>query len=491
MPQEAFVAFDLGAESGRAIVGTLRDGRLHLEEKHRFLNPTSRVSGHLHWNILAQWEELKTGLRKAAAESKGDFAGIGVDTWGVDFGFLAKNGELLGNPYVYRDSRTDGVMERMFARVPRGEIYQATGIQFMQLNSLVQVMAAREMQSPILDCADSMLFVPDLFNYFFTGQRKCEFSITTTSQMYDPRQKSWSIPMLQKLGLPTHFLGEIIPSGTLLGPLTADVQKECGVGAIPVIATACHDTASAVAAVPAEGQDWCYISSGTWSLMGVELPAPIINDKALKYNYTNEGGVGGSIRFLRNIMGMWPFQECRRHWLRQGEDYSYAALARMAAEARPFESILNLDHPPFLKPTDMPIKIEEYCRQTKQPVPHEKGHFVRAIFESLALSYRRTIEGLEDILGRKIKVIHIVGGGSQNELLNQMTADACGKTVIAGPIEATAAGNVLVQALAAGLVKDLAEIRSIVRASFEVKRYTPGDATGWDAAYTRFGELVR
>ena len=488
MPDTKFLAFDLGAESGRAIIGTLANGRLTLEEKHRFANPNGRINGHLHWDLLGQWEQLKAGLRKAAAGLSTPLAGIGVDTWGVDFGLIGRGGELLGNPYMYRDGRLDGIMERTFNRVQKDEIFKATGLQFLQFNSLFQLVAFREAGSPLLDVAETLLFMPDLFNYLFTGQRKNEFSIVSTSQMYDPIAKKWAGDLLKKLDLPAKILAEIVPSGTVLGNLSKDVAEECGVGPIPVIAPATHDTGSAVAAVPAEGADWCYISSGTWSLMGVELASPIINEKVARYNYTNEGGVGGSTRFLKNIAGMWPVQECRRHWLKEGSEHSYGELAKMAAEAKPFTAVLDLDYHPFLSPGEMPAKIDRFCRESKQASPSTKGEFVRTCLESLALTYRKTLEGLEDILGRKIGTIHIVGGGCQNELLNQMTADACARPVLAGPVEATAAGNLLVQATAVGQVKSLADLRAIVRNSFEVKRYEPRDTGKWDAAYGRYRE---
>jgi rhamnulokinase len=478
----------LGAESGRAIVGTFRHGHLTLEEKHRFPNPNGRINGHLHWNLLAQWEELKTGLRKVVADGV-QLAGLGIDTWGVDFGLVAKDGSILGNPYMYRDSRTDGVMDRTLQRVSRKEIFDATGIQFMQLNSLYQLIAWQEAQPRIVELADTLLFIPDLFNYLFTGLRKSEFSIATTSQMYDPRKKDWAWDLLKKLGLPARIFPPIVPMGTLLGPLLKEVADECGAPQVPVIAPGTHDTASAVAAVPAEGNDWCYISSGTWSLMGVEIPEPIINDKTLKYNYTNEGGVGGSIRLLKNIMGLWLVQECRRQWIREGREYTYAALAKMASESKPFGPLVNPDNLAFLSPGEMPRKIDDYCKKTNQPPPATTGEFVRCCLESLALAYRRTLDGLEDILGRKINIIHIVGGGSQNELLNQMTADACGKTVIAGPGEATASGNLLIQAMAMGDIETLAEARAIIRESFEVRQYEPKEGPKWATAYERFAGL--
>lgn len=489
MPATNLVAFDLGAESGRALLGRLQSGRLALTELHRFANTPGRMNGHLHWNLLALWQDLKTGLRKAA-EGGTALHGLGVDTWGVDFGLLGQEGELLGLPVCYRDSRTDGILERTFQRVDREQIFQATGIQFLQFNTLFQLLAMRECQSGLLETAQRLLFMPDLLHYLFTGIAGNEFSIATTSQMYDPHKKDWAWDLLRELNLPAHILGRILPSGSVLGPLSGDVAAECGVSAIPVITPASHDTASAVASVPAEGDDWCYISSGTWSLMGVELAAPIINNKSLRYNYTNEGGVGGSIRFLKNIMGLWLVQECRRHWIREGCEHSYADLTTMAAEAIPFIAIVDPDHQPFLSPGDMPIKIEQFCRRSRQPVPANRGEFVRTCLESLALAYRRTLDGLEDVLGRRIGTIHIVGGGCQNEMLNQMTADACGRPVIAGPVEATAIGNLLCQAMAIGQVKSLADARAIVRASFEVKQYEPRDNRQWQEAYSRFQAVL-
>src|SRR5450432_389097 len=347
-----FLAFDLGAESGRAVLGTLADGKLTLEEKHRFANPQGRINGRLVWNLVSQWEELKTGLKKTAGDVRGSggLAGIGVDTWGVEGGFVARSGEVLASPIAYRDSFTEGMMEKAFAIVSREKMYQQTGLQFMRLNTLFQLLAMKEHHSQILATAQTMLFMPDLFNYLFSGVRKSEQSITSTSQMYDPRKKTWALGMLAELGLPTNFLAEIVPSGTVLGPILPDVAAECGIDAMPVIAPGCHDTASAVAAVPAEGgDDWCYISSGTWSLMGVEIDESILSGKALQYNYTNEIGIGGKVRFLKNIMGLWLVQECRRHFQKQGHEHSYTELTSMAASARPFGTLIDPDYGPFLE----------------------------------------------------------------------------------------------------------------------------------------------
>lgn len=488
MSSTNLLAFDLGAESGRAVLGRLDTGRLALTELHRFANTPCRMNGHLHWNLPAIWENLKTGLRNASAAvgSGQSLHGLGIDTWGVDFGLIDRNGEILGLPICYRDSRTDGMMDKAFQQVPRDRVFQATGIQFMQFNTLFQLLAMRQCRSPMLDAAERLLMIPDLLHYLFTGQAANEFSDVTTTQMYDPRKKDWAWDLLREFDLPAHLLGPIVPSGTALGPISRDVAAECGVSPFPVITPAGHDTGSAVASVPADGTDWCYLSSGTWSLMGVELPEPVINEKSLRYNYTNEGGVGGSIRFLKNIMGLWLVQECRRHWIKAGQERSYAELTQMAQQARPLQSLVNPDHAPFLSPGDMPVKIEQFCRQTNQAMPTTKGEFVRACLESLALAYRHTLEGLEDILGRRIGVIHIVGGGSQNEMLNQMTADACNRPVVAGPVEATAIGNILCQAMAIGRIRSLADARAIVRASFDVKRYEPRGSSQWDEAYQRF-----
>ncbi len=487
-----FLAFDLGAESGRAVLGTLSGGRLILEEKHRFVNPTGRINGHLHWNLLAQWEELKTGLRNTVvADRTLRLDGAGVDTWGVDFGLISRSGELLFNPFHYRDSRTDGVMDRVSRQIGQDRLFETTGIQFLPFNTLFQLVAMRESNSTKLEAAQTLLFMPDLFNFLFSGVRKSDFSIATTSQMYDPRAGGWAKELLKELELPAHILPEVVPSGTVLGTIRPDVAEECGVGGdLRIIATAGHDTASAVAAVPAEGDDWCYISSGTWSLMGVELPAPIINAKSAKYNYTNEGGVGGSFRLLKNIMGMWLVQECRRDFARQGYDHSYGELTEMAGRAKSLASLIDPDHAPFMSPGGMSEKIERYCVRTNQRPPVNRGEYVRACLDSLALAYRQTLEGLEEILGRKIRTIHIVGGGTRNELLNQMTANACGRTVVTGPIEATSVGNILVQAMAVGLVKSLDEARGIVRNSFEVKRYEPRDTATWDSAYERYRNIL-
>lgn len=491
MSTRNYMAFDFGAESGRAIVGSIDGNRITLKEAHRFSNPSGRMNGSLQWNLLGQWEQIKTGLKKAFELAGGSVDAIGVDTWGVDFGLLGHDGQILGNPVCYRDARTDGMLDVAFSLAGKRAIFDATGIQFMQLNTLYQVLALAQQKSSQLAAAKSMLFMPDLFNYLLTGVARAEFSIATTSQMYDPRARNWATDLLKKLGIPTHLLPPIVPSGTVLGELRDEVMRECGVPSIDVVAPCGHDTGSAVVAVPAQpgADDWCYLSSGTWSLMGVELAEPLINDKSYSYNYTNEGGIGGSIRFLKNIAGLWLVQECRREFEKQGRSYDYATLTKMAADSKPTAALFDVNAPEFASPGEMPQKIEANLKKSGQPPIEGDGAIVRACLDSLAMEYRKTLDGLEDILGRTLRVIHIVGGGTQNELLNQLTANATGKTVTAGPVEATALGNILVQAIAKGAVKDLAHARQIVRESFPVKTYQPMGSM--EDAYARYCALQK
>jgi rhamnulokinase len=453
---------------------------------YRFPNGPVRLPDGLHWDVLRLWTEIKRGLALAVQEHGAGLAGVGLDTWGVDFGLLDRDGALISNPYHYRDSRTDDMPAEAFRRVPRAEIFEQTGIQFMQINSLYQLLAMVVGRSPALDIAETFLTMPDLFNYWLTGRKVCEFSIATTTQCYDPRKGDWAIPLLERLGIPTHIFPEIVPPATVLGQLLPAVAEEVGVSGLPVIAPACHDTGCAVAAVPAKGSDFVYISSGTWSLMGAELPEPVINEQSLAFDLTNEGGVGGTFRFLKNITGLWLVQECRRTWARQGEEFSYDDLTQMAAQAAPLQSVIDSDYGEFLRPGDMPARIRAFCERTGQPAPQSKGAVIRCVLESLALKYRWVLERLEEILGRRLAPIHIVGGGTQNRLLNQFAADATGRQVITGPIEATAAGNVITQAMALGHIGSLEKGRRIVRNSFDVATYEPAGGTEWDEAYARF-----
>jgi rhamnulokinase len=455
-----FLAFDFGAESGRAILGTLTGGKLQVEEIHRFPNTPVRVQGALYWDTLRLWHEIQHGIGIAVRERKLALDGIGIDTWGVDYGLLGSDGLLLENPRHYRDARTNGMMDKLFQVVPRDEVFGYTGIQFMQLNTLYQLYAAKVSGSPALGVASTLLNMPDLFNYWLTGVAKSEITIASTTQFFNPATMTWSTELLKRLGIRTEILPPLVTPGTLLGK-TIDGPH------VPVYAIAGHDTAAAVAAVPSQGGDnWCYISSGTWSLMGLELDAPLINAQTLAANYTNEVGVAGKIRFLKNIAGLWLLQECRRAWAEQGHEYTYEQLAHMAAEARPNTGVLDPDA--FLEPGNMPAKIAAHCEANGQGVPQTHGEFARAILESLARRYRDVLLDLEKLSGRKIDTIHIVGGGSRNTLLNQFVAEITGRRVIAGPSEATAIGNILVQAMGAGALKDLSEARELVRRSFEL-----------------------
>jgi rhamnulokinase len=488
MSQLNFLAFDLGAESGRAMLGQFDGERLQLSQVHRFPNGPVRLPDGLHWDVLRLWTEIRQGLALVAQEHGANMASIGLDTWGVDFGLLDRTGALVSNPYHYRDSRTDGMLEEAFGRVGRAEIFEQTGIQFMQINSLYQLLSMVIDDSPALEVAATFLTMPDLFNYWLTGRKVCEFSNATTTQCYDPRQGDWARSMLERLDIPTRIFPEIVPPGTVLGKLSPSVIEDINAPALsglPVVAPACHDTGCAVAAVPAQGSDFVYISSGTWSLMGAELTQPAIDERSLAYDFTNEGGVGGTFRFLKNITGLWLVQECRRTWARQGEDLSYDDLTRMAAQAAPLRSVVNPDDGEFLKPGDMPARIRAFCERTGQLVPESTGAVVRCALESLALKYRWVLERLEEILERRLEPIHIVGGGTQNRLLNQLTADATGRQVVTGPIEATAAGNVITQAMALGHIGSLDEGRQVVRNSFDVSTYEPIAEAGWDEAYSR------
>jgi rhamnulokinase len=483
-----YLAIDLGAESGRAILGSLDDNKLVLEELHRFPNTPVRTPSGLYWDTLRLFHEMQQGLAVVGRERKVKLDGIGVDTWGVDFGLLGRDGSLVASPMHYRDARNDGMLEKTFAAVPREEIFAQTGIQFMQLNTLCQLYAMKLAGAPALEVADKLLLIPDLFNYWLTGVQRAELTFASTTQFYNPIKKRWATELLDSLGLPSRILPEIVYPGTLLGPLLPHVAEAAGIEQFPVFATASHDTAAAVAAVPAEGDDWCYVSSGTWSLMGLELAEPVINAQSLALNVTNEIGYGGSVRFLKNIAGLWVLQESRRAWAQEGTEYSYEELARLAAAATPFKAVIDPDQ--FLAPGQMVARIAAYCRSTGQAVPESAGEFARTILEGLALRYRQVLEGLESAAARKIKVIHIVGGGSRNQLLNQLVADATGRLVVAGPAEGTAAGNILVQAIGSGALSGLAEARSVLRNSSSLSLVEPKPAAGWDDAYAKFCKLT-
>ena len=425
------------------------------------------------------------------AQKNSNLSGIGIDTWGVDFGLLGTGDVLLGFPYHYRDSRTNGMLEEAFHRLPQSTLFERSGCQFLQINTLYQLLSMVVHKSPLLEVAETFLMIPDLFNFWLTGQKVCEFTDATTTQFYDPRRHSWSEEICTALSVPSEILPEVVQPGTQLGTLLPSVAAETGLAAVPVIAPACHDTGSAVAAVPSQGNDWAYISSGTWSLMGIEVLAPIITDQALNLNFTNEGGVENTFRFLKNIMGLWLVQECRRTWAQAGEEMSYAQITQLAEKAKPFTALIDPDDDAFLPPGDMPVRIINYCKRTGQTPPSDAGEILRCALESLALKYRWVLEKLEVVRGKTIDIIHIVGGGAQNQTLCQFTADAAGTPVIAGPIEATAIGNIAVQAIACGSIGSIPEAREIVRQSFNVILYEPQNSPEWDEVYERFLKITR
>ncbi len=489
--QKRFLAFDLGASSGRGLAGILENGQLRLEELHRFPNGPTVVLGNMYWDALKLFQHLLDALAVYAKNYGKELSGIGLDTWGVDYGLLARDGSLLENPRHYRDSRTDGMVAKACTHAGGADaIFDATGIQFIQLNTLYQLYAMTTARSPLLEAADTLLMMPALFTYFLTGRKVNEFTDVTTTQMYDPRAGNWAYPLLQRLGIPTNILSaEIVPPGTVIGSLLPSVAETAGLGAVPVIASASHDTAAAVAAVPASGTDWAYLSSGTWSLLGLENPAPIINAQSLQYNLTNEGGVGGTYRFLKNICGLWLLQECKRIWDRAGTPVHYSELVQAAEQARPFTAVIEPNDALFLNPPDMPAAIVQFCQDSGQQPPATRGEIVRCALESLALTYRSVLEKMEHLRGKPVDVLHIVGGGVQNALLCQFAANATGKQVIAGPVEATAIGNIMMQAIATGDIASIQEGRELVKRSFEVKIYEPRETSRWDAEYQKFQKM--
>ncbi len=480
-----YIAVDLGAESGRVMLGSISANKISLEEIHRFSNGPieSRCTTGLHWDFNRLLSEIKTGISKAAKEAGSRIEGIGVDSWGVDFGLLGANGKLIENPYHYRDSRTNAMMEKAFELMSKRGIYENTGIQFMQLNSIYQLLAMRLTNSDVLAKTKKLIFMADLFSYYLCDKAFGEYTLASTSQLMDMKTGRWSQDIFNKLSLPIEIMPDVVNPGTVIGKLSKPIADELGCDQIPVIATASHDTASAVAAVPAGDNEWAYLSSGTWSLMGVEVPKAIVNDKTFEYEFTNEGGVENTIRLLKNIMGLWLVQECKRQWQREGVELSYSELTEMAQKAEPFAGHIEVDNSGFLAPGDMPKRINGYLAETGQKAIDNNGQIVRMILEALALKYCWVLERIEDITGKKIDCLHIVGGGMQNELLNQFAADATGKKVIAGPAEATATGNILMQAKATGQIKNLTEARKIVRNSFELKEYQPQNASLWQEQY--------
>jgi rhamnulokinase len=479
-----YIAVDLGAESGRVMLGSLSQGKLTLEEIHRFGNGPINIDGSLRWDLDNLFAEVKAGIGKAVRQARGDIAGIGVDSWGVDFGLIDDKGQLVEQPYHYRDKRNDGMLEKAFELIPKREIYENTGLQFMQINSAYQLLSMRLADSPSLGKAKQLIFMADLLAYLLSGQAYGEYTLASTSQLMDMRMGQWSKRIFEGFSLSMGIMPRIVAPGTITGQLKKQIADELSCGQIPVIAVGSHDTASAVAAVPAEGDNnWAYFSCGTWSLIGVELAKPVINDKTFEYGFTNEGGVEGTIRLLKNVMGLWLVQECRRQWQKEGSDLSYAELTEMAKKAPAFAAHINPDYSGFLAPGDMPQRINDYLGKTGQKPISDKGQMIRTILESLALKYRWVIEKIELVTGKPVERLHIVGGGIQNQLLCQFTADATGKKVTAGPIEATAAGNILMQAKAIGQIKGLQEARKIVGNSSELKNYQHRSLKVWEKRY--------
>ena len=493
-----FLAADLGASNGRVLLGRWNGERFDVEELHRFSNGPSIVLDRMYWNVLTLWSELKHGLTRYASQHTAPLAGIGLDTWGVDFGLLDKHGHLLGNPVHYRDARTTGMLEHACASVPRHEIFAETGLQFLQLNTLIQLISMRVQGDAQLDMAHRLLLMPDIFHYWLTGAQIAEYTIASTTQMLRATDRTWARDLLARFALPTDIYPEIVMPGTVIGPLLASVRAEVGLAAtVPVIAVASHDTGSAVAGIPGLDAQSVYLSSGTWSLMGVETAQPIINERALALNFTNEGGVGGTIRLLKNITGLWLLQESRRQWEREGNSYSWPALLAAAEAAPPFKAVVHPDAPDFFEPSSMVDTIQAYCRRTGQTPPETVGEVVRCCLESLALRYRWVVNALEDLLssvdgqpGARLRVIRVVGGGSQNWLLNQFTADACQRAVVSGPAEAATLGNIMLQAVATGHLSSVAEGRAAIAASAPQEHFEPRAGAGWDEAYGRFLRLV-
>ena len=484
------IAIDLGASSGRVMLSKFDGKILRLEEVNRFSNLPVEVNGTTYWDILGLYREVEQGLKLVKANGHTDIASIGIDTWGNDFGLLDKKGSLLGNPVHYRDNRTLGMMEKVFEIVPKEKIFEQTGIQFMRLNGLYQLFSMVYEKQPVLEIADKLLLIPDLLVYYLTGIKMSEFTNATTTQMYNYQQADWAKTMLGDLAIPTRIFTDIIAPGTVIGKMTDKNSKEFGFNNALVTSVAQHDTGSAVVAIPTAEEDFAYISSGTWSLLGTELKKPVINEKAFKYNFTNEGGAFGTYRLLKNVMGLWILQECKRFWDDKGEVNSFAQLEEMVWKAEPFKHLIDPDHELFLEPGHMPEKISKYCEDMGKEPPVSKGEFVRCIMESLALKYRYVLEKMEDITGKTYETVHIVGGGAKNKMLCAFTARATVKRVLAGPVEATAIGNVLVQAIALKEIGNLREARAIVKKSFPTAEYQPEAVKEWQDAYLKFEKLI-
>jgi len=483
------LAFDLGASSGRAMLGRIVDGKIEVEELHRFSNDPVQVGDRLHWDILRLYHEIKMGLLKAKHQGI-ELHSMAIDSWAVDFGFIGKDGELLGNPYHYRDRHTEAAMESLFAEIPAAVIFARTGIQFLSFNTIYQLYALKQANSHLLKEGKRFLMIPDLLRYFLTGQMHNEFSNATTTQLFNPIEGTWDTELLRMLDLPTSWFGKVLKPGMQAGVIQASVCEELGIPSIPVYAVAEHDTGSAVAAVPATEKSFAYLSCGTWSLMGTEVDQPVMHHLAQKLNFTNEGGVADTYRLLKNIMGLWILQECRREWERAGQSYSFPELVQMSVAAKPLAVFIDPDDAMFMPPGDMPTRIVQYCSQTGQQAPQTAGEIVRCILESLALKYRHVFELTERLSGQSFNGLHMVGGGIQNTLLCQWTSNAIGKPVWAGPSEGSAIGNLVVQWIAQGKYTDIWEARRAIRDSFPMTTYEPEEQDAWESAYRRFCTLT-
>ncbi len=482
------LAFDFGASSGRAMIAQYTDGKITMKELHRFTNDPVFVNGTLYWDALRLFYNIKQGITKAVNE--GGFDMIGIDTWGVDFGLIGEDGQLVQNPVHYRDERSEQPFREFLRRVDPGELYETAGLQHLAINTLYQLIYLKEQKSGLLEATKKILFTPDLYNYFLTGEMHTEYTIASTSEMLDAKSRDWSDKVLALAGIPREKLCDIVQPGTECGLLRDEICEELGAPKAKVMCTAGHDTAAAVAAVPTQEQDFIFISCGTWSLLGTELHEPCINAKGAEYNFANEGGVEGTYRFLKNIMGTWPIQESRRQWIREGREFGFGELEQMAKRCTPFRSLIDVDSPEFGKPGNLPRRIRDFCERTGQPVPQTEGEVIRCIDESLALKFRYSIERLCECTGKEYRTVHILGGGTKSALLCQMTADATGMTVIAGPDEATVLGNIAVQLIAAGELADIREARSVVAASCEPATYLPQEKRMWDEKYKDFKSLV-
>jgi rhamnulokinase len=477
MSEQIYLGIDLGAESGRVMAGAWNGRAMRVEELHRFSNGPVNVAETLRWDVLRLWTEMQNGLAIAAKRFGDAIVSVGVDTWGVDFVLLTQNGEMLGQPYHYRDARVAGMFGRAFSLVPRAEIFAQTGSQFMEINTLYQLLALERSHPELLAAADCLLMMPDFFHWCLCGSRVAEFTNATTTQCLNPIKRDWAFDMLKKLALPARIFPKIVPPGTELGRLRESVSRRTGLDRIKVVAPPTHDTASAVAAIPTANtgrSDWAYISSGTWSLMGIETPNAVLSDRVLQLNFTNEGGIDGTFRLLKNITGLWLVQQCKRAFEMRGGNLDYAELARLAESAPGPHPIIDPDDARFANPPDMPTAMQAFCRESNQPVPESEGALVRCALESLAAKYGGVLAGLEELAGHKIEVIHVVGGGSRNPLLNQLAANCCARRIVAGPVETTVLGNLLSQARAAGELKSLAEMRHVVRSSSELQVFEPG-----------------